>query len=239
MCRFSTSRPHGCIGPRSATKPSAATTAWARPDDGLAVDGDLDVLEGPLAAQLGDLGLGDDVDVGGQHVLDGALVGAERVAPVHQGDRAGDALEVQCPVERTVAAADDDHVLAGVRLEARDEELHAAADPVLTGRQRARAELADACGDEDGARRAPRCRRRGRRSRRRRRARRVSAVRSRRYSGFAVAACSTRPSTRVRPLTVGKPATSRIAFSGYIAVIWPPSSGSESTTATRCPRKPA
>ena len=65
------------------------------------------------------------------------------------------------------------------------------------------------------------------------------AVRSRRYSGFAVAACSTSPSTSVRPLTDGKPATSKICFSGYIAVICPPSSGSESTTATRWPRKPA
>ena len=59
------------------------------------------------------------------------------------------------------------------------------------------------------------------------------------YVGDAVAACSTSPVTSSRPLTVGKPATSRIAFSGYIAVIWPPSSGSESTTATLMPRKPA
>ena len=66
-----------------------------------------------------------------------------------------------------------------------------------------------------------------------------SAVRSRRYSGLAVAACSTRPSTSSRPLIEGKPATSKICFSGYIAVIWPPSSGSESTTATRWPRNPA
>ena len=67
----------------------------------------------------------------------------------------------------------------------------------------------------------------------------VAAVRPSRYVGSAVAACSTSASTRSRPLTVGKPATSRICFSGYIAVIWPPSSGSESTTATRSPRKPA
>ena len=67
----------------------------------------------------------------------------------------------------------------------------------------------------------------------------VRAVRSRKYSGCAVEACATSPSTRSRPFTVGKPATSRIAFSGYIAVIWPPSSGSESTTATRRPRNPA
>jgi hypothetical protein len=68
---------------------------------------------------------------------------------------------------------------------------------------------------------------------------RVWAVRSRKYCGSAVAACATRPSTRSRPLIVGKPATSRIAFSGYIAVICPPSSGSESTTPTLSPRKPA
>ena len=67
----------------------------------------------------------------------------------------------------------------------------------------------------------------------------VAAVRSRRYVGSAVPACSTSPSTRSRPLMAGKPATSKICFSGYIAVTWPPSSGSESTTATRCPRNPA
>ena len=65
------------------------------------------------------------------------------------------------------------------------------------------------------------------------------AVRSSRYAGSAVLACSTRPSTRSRPLTEGNPATSRICFSGYIAVTWPPSSGSESMTATRRPRNPA
>ena len=68
---------------------------------------------------------------------------------------------------------------------------------------------------------------------------RLTAVRSRKYSGWALAACSTRPATRSRPLIDGKPATSKISFSGYIAVTWPPSSGSESTSATRSPRKPA
>ena len=62
----------------------------------------------------------------------------------------------------------------------------------------------------------------------------VEEVRRRRGRGLL-----DQPGDELRPLTVGKPATSRIAFSGYIAVIWPPSSGSESTTATLMPRKPA
>ncbi len=37
----------------------------------------------------------------------------------------------------------------------------------------------------------------------------------------------------------GKPATSKIAFSGYIAVIWPPASSSESSTAVDSNRTPA
>ena len=37
----------------------------------------------------------------------------------------------------------------------------------------------------------------------------------------------------------GKPATSKIAFSGYIAVIWPPGSSSESSTAVDSVRTPA
>ena len=58
-------------------------------------------------------------------------------------------------------------------------------------------------------------------------------------STVALAACSTRAVTSSRPLIVGKPATSRMAFSGYSAEIWPPSSGRASTTATDIPRKPA
>ena len=37
----------------------------------------------------------------------------------------------------------------------------------------------------------------------------------------------------------GKPATSKIIFSGYMAVTWPPGSGSASITAVQSPRKPA
>ncbi len=74
----------------------------------------------------------------------------ERVAAVDQGDGRGDRLEVQRPVERAVTTADDDDVLADVRLEARDEELETAAQPAFAGGQRTRAELPDARGDQDG-----------------------------------------------------------------------------------------
>ena len=56
---------------------------------------------------------------------------------------------------------------------------------------------------------------------------------------FVTKASPSPPGAGWKALTTGKPATSRIAFSGYIAVIWPPSSGSKSTTPTRSPRKPA
>ena len=146
-------------------KPSAATTACAGRVVRLAVDGDVDGLDGAVAVDRGDLGLGDDLDLRRRpHRLDRALVGAERVAPVHQGDRLRDRLEVQRPVERAVTAADDDDVLADVRLEARHEELEAAAQPAVAGGQRARAELADAGGDQHDLGADRRCRRRARRS---------------------------------------------------------------------------
>ena len=60
-----------------------------------------------------------------------------------------------------------------------------------------------------------------------------------RYCGPNGPAWATRLATRSRPLTAGKPATSRISFSGYMAVTWPPGSGSASITATDSPRNPA
>ncbi len=118
-------------------KPSAATTACAgRVTRLLAVHGDLDLGERGVAAQRGHLRPGDDLDRAGADLVDGALVGAERVAAVHERDRSCDRLEVERPVERAVTAADDDHVLVDVRLERRDEELHAPAQPAVTGGQR-------------------------------------------------------------------------------------------------------
>ncbi len=138
-------------------KPSAATSACAVTDARLlAVDADLDLLEVGVAAQLGDLGVGDDLDGRLLDRRDRPLVGAERVAPVHEGHRRGDRLEVLRPVEGAVAPADDDDVLAGVRREAGHEELHAATHPALAGRQRPRAELADPRGDQHGTRGDPR-----------------------------------------------------------------------------------
>ena len=60
-----------------------------------------------------------------------------------------------------------------------------------------------------------------------------------RYSGSCCAACATSWSTRSRPLMAGKPATSKIAFSGYMAVICPPGSSSESSTIVDSVRTPA
>ena len=111
-------------------KPRAATSAWAgRTSRLLAVDADLDLLEVGVAAQRGHLGVGDDLDAG---VLDRATVrswarnASRRCTSVTD---ARDRLEVLGPVEGAVAAADDDHVLAGVRREAGHEELHAPPDP--------------------------------------------------------------------------------------------------------------
>src|SRR6478672_8027759 len=115
----------------------------------LAVGDDVHALDDAVAPERGDLGLGEDPDRRRAHLLDRAGVGAERVAPVHQGHRPGDRLEVERPVEGAVAAADDHHVLAGVRREARHEELEATTEPAVAGRQRPRAELADPGGDQD------------------------------------------------------------------------------------------
>ena len=134
--------------PWESQSPGRTATALCRAACGLlSVDGDLHLGHRRLAEQPGDLGLGDDLDAGVAHRLHRALVGAERVAAMDERDRGGDRLEVDGPVERRVAAADDDDVLAGVRREARHEELHAAAEPAVAGRERARAELADARGD--------------------------------------------------------------------------------------------
>ena len=59
------------------------------------------------------------------------------------------------------------------------------------------------------------------------------------YVGENGAAEATRFSTRIRPLTAVYPATSKMSFSGYIAVICPPASGSASITTTDHPRNPA
>ena len=53
------------------------------------------------------------------------------------------------------------------------------------------------------------------------------------------AAEAIRFSTSTRPLTHVYPATSKMSFSGYIAVICPPASGRASITTTDQPRNPA
>ena len=61
----------------------------------------------------------------------------------------------------------------------------------------------------------------------------------RRYVGSAVGGLLDEPLDQVLALDAGKPATSRMSFSGYIAVIWPPSSGQRVDDGDRSPRKPA
>ena len=113
-----------------------------------------------------------------------------------------------------------------------------ATEPAVPGGERAGAELADAGGDDDGPRvdlgavvEADRDRvpvvLEGLRGA-------VEVVDGARGRGLRHQSLH-----QLLPLTVGKPATSRIAFSGYIAVTWPPSSGRLSTMATRNPRNPA
>src|SRR6266511_183518 len=81
---------------------------------------------------------------------DAARVRPERGAAVHEGHRPGDGFQAQRPVAGAVAAADDDHVLAGVRAQRGYEERQATPHPAGAGRQRARGERADAAADHDG-----------------------------------------------------------------------------------------
>ena len=241
MCRLETSIPHCCSGPRSAMKPSAATSAWAGRVDGLAVDVDLDRLQRRrrriswVTWALVMISTSDSVTC--WTVRSWARNASRRCTSAIDP---GDAGEVERPVEGAVAAADDHDVLAGVRLEARARRTPcprpSQPSPAGSGRglnlpmpavmstAPARTSVPSSQADGDAVVVAgpgePRCGRGG-----------TPAWR------WPPARPARRPATR--PLTDGNPATSKICFSGYIAVIWPPSSGSESTTATRWPRKPA
>ena len=160
----STSMPHSCIGPRSAMKPSAATTACAGRVVVSSPTRDLDRLEqrrrrrSAVTSAL--VMISTEEARTCSTVRSWARNASRRCTSVTDS---GDRLEVQRPVEGAVAAADDHDVLAGVRREAGHEELQAAAQPALAGRQRPRAELADAGGDQHRAGTHRRCRRRGRR----------------------------------------------------------------------------
>jgi hypothetical protein len=86
------------------------------------------------------------------HAPQGPLVGAEAIAPVHERDLLGDAVEGQGPVERGVAAAHDEHAQPLERLALLHEVVDAAifeagqlGQSQLLGRKRP-----DAGGDDHG-----------------------------------------------------------------------------------------
>ena len=54
----------------------------------------------------------------GVHLVDAVGSGAEFRPPVDQRDAFGDRLQIECPVERGIAAADDDQVMAAEFLHA-------------------------------------------------------------------------------------------------------------------------
>ena len=85
------------------------------------------------------------------HLLDRVGRAAELVAPVQQRQAFGDRLEVERPVERRVAAADDEHVLAAQVLHAAHGVVHGRALVGLDAfeRRTLRRERAAARGDHD------------------------------------------------------------------------------------------
>ena len=98
-----------------------------------------------------DLGVGDEHGRAPLQVGDAGRVRPEVLAPVHEGDRGGQAVERERPVDGAVAAADDDDVLPGVGGELLDDVGQAAALPLRAAGQRAGGEGADPAGDDDGA----------------------------------------------------------------------------------------
>ena len=150
----------------------------------------------------------------------------------------GDRFEHQRPVERRVAAADDDDVLPLIHGGIGHEMDQAAAEVLTARRQGPRGEGADAAGDDDGAALDAIA------GRRRDREGAITAFEPHRLLTEQIVRRERRGlfescSTRSRPRMAGKPATSKIDFSGYIAVIWPPGSSSESSTAVESVRTPA
>ena len=112
---------------------------------------DVHGVQDVVSLQRIDLGVGDDHGWSLLHVGDARGVGAEVLAPVDHGHRRGDVAQRQGPVDGAVPAADDHHVLPGVRAEFLDHVVQAAALPLGPAGQWARGERADAAGDDHRA----------------------------------------------------------------------------------------
>ena len=83
-----------------------------------------------VAGQRGDLAEPQIHLAGGDqraHLLDAVGRGAKIVAPVQQRDALGDRMQIERPVERGIAAADDQHVLVAERLHLAHGVVHRAA----------------------------------------------------------------------------------------------------------------
>jgi hypothetical protein len=91
------------------------------------------------------------------HELHGVRVGAEALAAVDDDEPLGRVLEVEHPVDGGIAAADDEHALAGVACGILDVVLDALAEQVVVAGtlEHARREGALAAGDEHGPGRVP------------------------------------------------------------------------------------
>ena len=110
--------PHGCSGPMLAVKPSAAITRLrgpvrTSPRRDRVISTLLDASGRRRRAPVTSASVTTST-VEAFQLGDAVRVRAEGVAPVHEGHRGGDRLEAERPVDGAVAAADDDHVLAGV-----------------------------------------------------------------------------------------------------------------------------
>ena len=196
----------------------------------------LDLPEGPQLALARALKL--------LHLVDRGLVRPESVAPVDQHDGLGDALKVDRPVEGRVAAADEQHPLALelLRVEHLEVETLLLERVLALDAEPPGLERADPGGDDDGARWGSRLRRSPARSGRRRPSstrRRPVTISPRCVVAPNWSAWVAMSRTRSLASTLGKPATSKMYFSGYSAMSWPPSAGSASMMRAEAPRIPA
>ena len=178
------------------------------------------------------------------HLIDRGRMGPEPIAPVNQHDRLGDALEVDRPVEGRVAAADQQHPLTlelprveHLEVEPRLLVVLLALDPELPG-----LEGSDAGRDDDGPGRIVVVTSSPARSD-------SSSPFSTRRSPVTISPrwvvapncspCVAMSRTRSLARTFGKPATSKMYFSGYSAISCPPSAGKASMIRAEAPRMPA
>src|SRR5690348_7620920 len=136
-------------GPEIGGEAQRSDDALARDDAGIAaLDLDGRLLHPLATVELGHLGIGHDAHTRSTNLLEAGRMGAELLAPMHQGDAGCDRLQHQAPVDRRISASDDDDILVDEARAVGNEVVEAAAEEVLARRQRTRREGADPSSDD-------------------------------------------------------------------------------------------